>query len=338
MKVQNPHDKFFKETFSNIEVTKDFLINYLPEGIVKIIDLDTLELQKDSFINEELQEVFSDMLFRVNINNNDGYIYFLFEHKSYVSRQTALQLLKYMIEIWEANIKKEGTGKIPIIIPIVIYHGREKWRLKTNLGDMIECYDDLENDIKRFIPNYEYLLYDISRYKDEDIKGQVQLRIMLSIFRDIFIKDARGIQETIIKAAKYLAELEDKQTGVQYFETYMRYIFSAYTDMTRSDFENIAKEIEKTFIEGSENIMTLADIFREEGMQEGIKKGIEKGIEKGETMALVKTAIKLLTKKFGIIPNELKEKLQELDATTLEIIVENILDIERLDELNKYFK
>lgn len=70
MKIQNPHDKFFKETFGHIEVAKDFLNNYLPENIIKIIDVDTLQLQKDSFINEELQESFSDLLFKVDINEN----------------------------------------------------------------------------------------------------------------------------------------------------------------------------------------------------------------------------------------------------------------------------
>ncbi|WP_156897913.1 Rpn family recombination-promoting nuclease/putative transposase [Caloramator sp. ALD01] len=29
MKIQNPHDKFFKETFSDIEVAKYFIKNYL---------------------------------------------------------------------------------------------------------------------------------------------------------------------------------------------------------------------------------------------------------------------------------------------------------------------
>ncbi|MDK2943087.1 MAG: hypothetical protein PWP56_2600 [Acetobacterium sp.] len=46
-----------------MEVARDFIENYLPESILKIIDLETLELQKDCFINEELQEVFSNMLF-----------------------------------------------------------------------------------------------------------------------------------------------------------------------------------------------------------------------------------------------------------------------------------
>lgn len=77
MKVQTPHDKFFKETFGKVTIAKDFLNNYLPESIMNIIDMKTLEPQKDSFINKELKETFADMLFRVNIDNKEGYIYFL---------------------------------------------------------------------------------------------------------------------------------------------------------------------------------------------------------------------------------------------------------------------
>ncbi len=81
MKVQNPHDKFFKETLGNVSTAKDFLSNYLPDNIMNIIDVNTLEPQKDSYINQELEESFSDLLFKVDINENEGYLYFLFEHK-----------------------------------------------------------------------------------------------------------------------------------------------------------------------------------------------------------------------------------------------------------------
>lgn len=32
--ISKPHDKFFKETLSDIETTKDFIINYLPKHIL----------------------------------------------------------------------------------------------------------------------------------------------------------------------------------------------------------------------------------------------------------------------------------------------------------------
>lgn len=63
MKVENPHDKFFKETMSNVATAKDFLMNYLSESVLRVVDLNTLNPQKDSFINPDLEEYFSDLLF-----------------------------------------------------------------------------------------------------------------------------------------------------------------------------------------------------------------------------------------------------------------------------------
>lgn len=74
--INKPHDKFFKETLSNIENSRSFIENYLPGEILNIVDLDNLTVEKDSYIDEELEEYFSDILFKTNINQKDGYIYF----------------------------------------------------------------------------------------------------------------------------------------------------------------------------------------------------------------------------------------------------------------------
>ncbi|GAQ25683.1 Rpn family recombination-promoting nuclease/putative transposase [Tepidanaerobacter syntrophicus] len=344
MGIQNPHDKFFKEIFGNVEVAEDFFTNYLPQSILDIIDLKTIELQKDSFINKDLEENFSDLLFKVNINNTQGYIYFLFEHKSYPSKDIAFQLLKYMIEIWEAKVRKEQLNKLPIIIPLVIYHGKERWKASTALKEMINGYDKLTEDVKAYIPNYEYLLYDISRFTDEEIKGKAQLKIFFTTVRDIFTKSGKGAWDSIDRAIAYLKELEDKQTATEYFETLMRYIFSVDKSLTSSDVSKIVKKIETTYPEGSEVVMTLAEKLREEGLKEGLKEGLEKGMEKGLEKGLEKgkreeritTAIKLLTKKFGPLPEELKSKISKLDSVTLEIIIDGIFDYESLDDVKKY--
>lgn len=283
MKVQTPHDKFFKETFGKIGVAKDFLNNYLPENITNIVDMNTIEPQKDSFIDKELKEIFADMLFKVNINNEEGYIYFLFEHKSYTSKNISFQLLKYMIGIWEAKINNEETDRFPMIIPLVIYHGKNNWNISTTLGEMIEGYDSFSPELKKYIPNFEYLLYDISRYKDEDIKGELYLRIALTIYRDIFTKDDKGIEKTILRSSEYLAKLEDQHTGVEYFETLMSYVFNARTDWTKEAVNEILGKIKTTYPEGSEVVMTLAEQFREEGTMRGLEKVVRKSIIKGLT-------------------------------------------------------
>jgi hypothetical protein len=164
-----------------------------------------------------------------------------------------------------------------VIIPLVVYHGKDRWKIGTTLGEMITGYEDLPEAIKKFTPNYEYLLYDLSRYTDDEIKGGVINRIAIAMLRDIQGKDIKGIWEVLFRAAEYLRELEDKQTGIEYFETLMRYMFNARADLTRADFNSVVKKIETTYPEGSEVVMTLAEIFREEGMEKGIEVGAKQG-------------------------------------------------------------
>ena len=327
-KVQNPHDKFFKDTFSNPFVVRDFVENYLPEPILKMVDLSELEIQNSSHVDEELSEVFSDMVFRTKINQRDGYLYFLFEHKSYPDRMVALQLLTYMVRIWNQKINKRIDTHIPVIIPMVIYHGETKWKISPKFSDLILNFDTLPEEVKQMIPDYRYQLYDLSQFSDEDIKGNAELMIALSVARDIFKKSGEEFLETIFKAAKALEELDEKKTGLQYFETCMRYILTSGPKLTKEQLTTVIKELAVTYKEGSEVTMTLAEVLREEGFEEGI--------EKGEIKTLIKMAIKLLTQKFGVMPAEYSEAITKLNSTNLETLIEGIKDFESLEDVKRF--
>src|SRR5690625_1683786 len=116
--MHNPHDKFFKGTFSHSEVVSDFVKHYLPEEILAIIDVTTIVPLRDSFIQKELEAFYSDLLFEVNFKEEKGYLYFLFEHKSYTDETIAFQLLVYMREIWDRQIEKERAESLA---PIFTY-------------------------------------------------------------------------------------------------------------------------------------------------------------------------------------------------------------------------
>ena len=287
-KIENPHDKFFKETLGNVEVTKSFLHNYLPPNVMEVLDVDTLELQKDSFINKELEEGFSDLLFSADIEDSEGYVYFLFEHKSNPDKAVAFQLLKYIAEIWNTKMTKEKEDQLPVILPLVIYHGASSWNIETAIGDMITGYKDLSTEIRNFVPDYQYLIYDISKYTDQEVKGEARVRILFTLFRDVQkAENAQELLKIIAKAVHYLQELDDKQAGMEYFETFMRYIFSAAKNLTREDAAEIVKKVEKDYPEGSEIVMTLADILREEGEAQGVRKVALEMLRKGFTVELV---------------------------------------------------
>jgi predicted transposase/invertase (TIGR01784 family) len=78
-------------------------------------------------------------------------------------------------------------------------------------------------------------------------------------------------------------------------------------------------KLETNYPEGSEVIMTLAERFRNEGMEKGIAKGIEKGIEEGMAKVVRKSIIKGLTTEDIIeITGLKKEEIDEIRKKMIE--------------------
>lgn len=106
----------------------DFFKNYLPADILKLVDIKTLQIKKDSFIEKKFTRFYSDILYQVAIRDRKAYIYLLFEHQSSPDRWIALRLLGYIKLIWELELKQEPRLKLlPPIIPLILYHGKDKW-------------------------------------------------------------------------------------------------------------------------------------------------------------------------------------------------------------------
>lgn len=117
----------------------------------------------------------------------------------------------------------------------------------------------------------------------------------------------------------------------------MRYVFSAGKSLTAEDVEQIIHQLETNYPEGREVAMTLADMWRDEGIQIGIQQGIEKGMEKGESAALSETTLQLLTQKFGKVPRDVKEGILNLDNATLKIVLFDILRYEQIEDVKNTF-
>ncbi len=65
--INNPHDKFAKEMLSQKSFAIIFLTEYLPREVKDCLDMETLTYSPNSFINESLEERFSDIVFKVQM-------------------------------------------------------------------------------------------------------------------------------------------------------------------------------------------------------------------------------------------------------------------------------
>ena len=97
--IKTPHDLFIRAAMAHREVAREFFEQNLPANIRAVVDLETLQLKKESYVDEDLSEVISDLLFSVDFNKRKGYLYLLVEHQSTPDKFMTLRLLKYMVEI-----------------------------------------------------------------------------------------------------------------------------------------------------------------------------------------------------------------------------------------------
>ncbi len=305
--ITNVHDKFFNETFTREEIAKSFLDEYLPDEIREKVNLDTLSIVKDSFIDKELREHFSDILYTVKYRDTSLFIYLLFEHKSYPEPLVAFQILRYMTKIWEQYIKQNPKAKIfPPIFPMLLYHGKTKWNISKNFQAIIQKDEFLE----KYIPEFHYELFDISHMPDKEIRGQILGRTVLLIFKHIF---QPGLRQKLPEILSLLHQVTNRKTVLEMLEIFLRYVVQATQRFDDNDVREIIKETE----------------IGEDIMQTFIDKYIDQGIQLGEK----KLFLQVLETRFGELPDWAKQKVEIAELADIERWSMNLFSTDNLENI-----
>ena len=309
-KAQNPHDQFFKEIFSQPESITDFVENYVPERLTKLFDLPTLERIEDSFVDNELKEHLSDLLFRVKLKNKqDAFIYILLEHKSSPDKWVSFQLLRYLVRIFEKS-HREGNKRLPLVLPIVFYHGKTSW----NISEKFSAVFDLKGleELREFLPEFHYHLCDLNKYSDDELKGNPTLLSAVRVLKYIFRKD---LKSKLSRSFEPIIELLPSDFADERLKVLMYYLhFSGkITD----------EEIMKAFKEASGDDMQ--EVFF-------IDRWIDQGRQEGKQEGLVSINLKILTKKFGDSVKSIQSKIEQLSIEQLEELSLALFDFEKIED------
>lgn len=330
--INNPHDVFVRRILSRKSEAVSLIENYLPPEIVEKIELESLKLTQESFIDENLRSHHTDLLFRASLKNGEiSFIYLLLEHKSSPDKTIAFQLLRYMMQIWEKSLK---TASFPLIIPLVLYHGKARWRVNRNFANLIKEKDSI---FEKFVPHFEYYLLDLSAFPDAELKGSIALQVFFTALKHVFDKDlgANKLLEILLLLKKM-----QEQTVLEFIETLLRYFVAANDNISK---ENIQIALSSAFSGKDEKFMSpAARSWIEEGFQKGISQGEERGILKGilqgEQQQALATALRLWRKRFGDINPKNETILKKLPKAKLEQLSEDLLDFEKASDLIAWLK
>ena len=264
LKNRKPHDEFFKTTFSNRRLAEAYIRRFLPVPLVGKLRLEELRLEQTSYISRQLKPYFSDIVYTCPYNNGASInLAFLFEHKSRPVAYPHIQLLRYILEVWENNIRE----KIPlqITVPMLFYHGEEKWSYRP----FHRYLAGLDPDLERYVPAFDYEFLNIGEWSDEKILALEEAFLInaLLVFKHIW--DEKYIRANLSRFFVSLEGFIHESEGVNFVEGIFVYLVRS------SVFKgvNVKDMVDKIQEALQEPVLSAYDRWRMEAQKEGMEKG-----------------------------------------------------------------
>lgn len=275
--ISYAHDQFFRTAMADKRVSRDFLMAWLPNALCQSIDFNQLEIQPRSHINDVRKESAVDVLFKTTVEGHEAYIYLLLEHQSTPDPLMPFRMFKYMCNIIDHHLQTHGGKKIPLIYPLVIYHGKRKYPFSTDLSDLIDAPPSL---IERYFLK-PFQLIDLGQIDDETLKQHSWAGVMEFALKHIFARDILPCLKDIVGTLHQL----DNAGGRDFIAIVLQYLLErGELSDKEAFFELIDTQISH---EVGEKIMSLAEQLREEGE---LRKSIEiakKMLDEGSDLVFV---------------------------------------------------
>lgn len=256
--INNPHDKAFRKAMSDPRVAREVFEQGLSEAVRTLIDWSSMHIEKDTFVDDQYRYELSDLVYRVKLTDNrSGYLYLLCEHLSQPRRLMPFWLLSYQIKIMKAHLKK-GYDRLPLVFPVILYHGKVNYHEPT---DIYACFEYPAMAEKHFLKPHG--LIDLTAMSDEDILKNKWASVMELIFKHVFERDVLPIFEKLAKSEIF--EKLEAGGGSHYVLDMVYYTIKTAEVSDPEQFKKLFSSTEKI----REEIMTLADQWKQQGMQQG---------------------------------------------------------------------
>ena len=301
-KIDKPEDKLFKKTFENIAATRLFLKNFLPSPIRNSIDFEDMVIDNTVGVSTQFKENLADIVIKTTIKttteerrNTD--IYVLMEHKSYRDPKVLVQLLMYMVTMWQKDLNEKKP--LRVIIPLIFYHGKNDWTVPATFAGQF----DVDDQIKEFLLDYKYIMFDTREWdmfddSNREIRENVFLFSALALMKHTYNNDIAGI-EALFRYWYEKKFIQEKEQVIMF----LMYI-SEIKDIAPDQLKNL---LEKSNIDGGDIMQTLAQRWKNEGRQEGRQEGrLEKKMEVAKNMLLNGIREDVVMKCTGLTKEEIR--------------------------------
>lgn len=277
-KINHIHDKTFRKILDD---KKEFTI-----FINKIFNLEEkleekeIEKYNRKFVSIDYTNQESDIIYK--LKNKE--IFILVEHQTKIDKKMPIRILKYELEIIRSRMDENNRLEFPIIIPIVLYTGKQRWNAKIN-------YPSYNSELARYrgLKKVEYNLVDINDYTIEDLykENSILTKIMILEKSNKYIEIINNVDKIVNKV--YDSKL--------YTQTQKEMLLNILNNTMINIVGNKKMKEYKIKLKGGENMLALYEMIENE-RNEIYSTGIKEGKVKGKIEGIKAIAKKMLRMKF----------------------------------------
>ena len=271
--VKISHDALFRVLVEDPDRATTLLRQYLPKALSKRMADAPVKLLDGTYVDTTSRVTQSDRLFAIKLTNDTpALIYTLLEHKSAADLGTPLQLLGYMVRIWSryAEGKPDRLRNLPVIVPIVFYHGRHSWTVPQVFDEMVQA----DEDTAPFVPSFRYALHDLGTGEQQALSRDAPIRAILSALRYV----QRNDEVTHEVLTGILRDLPDGSTLEQI-------VFQYIVEKYEVPLDDVTAALITAKDDGGKALMgTIAETWQKQGEAIGYKKGLAEGEARGKAL------------------------------------------------------
>lgn len=265
-----PHDATFRQFLTQPEIARDFMELHLPTELRAVCDLSSLKLESGSFVEDDLRQYFSDVLYSLKTTEgDDGYVHVLIEHQSSPDKHMAFRLIRYAVAAMQRHLEA-GHKKLPLVIPVLFYVGkRSPYPYSTR---WLDEFDDPELAGKLY--SGAFPLVDVTVISDDEIMNHRSMAALTLLQKHIHQRDIATLTDRLATLL-----MEDYLSSPQVMAL-IHYLIQAGES---ADSEAFVRELAQRVPQHGDALMTIAQQLEQKGIEKGIEKGIQLGRQEGRS-------------------------------------------------------
>lgn len=303
--MPTPNDHDYRKIFSYPDMVQDILTGFVPGPWLADLDFSTLQKYPGHFVSDQDQSVErrNDQIWRVRCKGEWVYLYLLFEFQSSVDPWMAVRMLVYMGLLYQDLIsgkELEADGKLPFVLPIVLYNGSSRWNAAVAIEALIH---PAPAGFADFVPRLSYFLLDEGSFDEAVLVNQNNLAAM------IFLIENQTSVEGLHRALAMVLQLAE--TGNQASGGRQKALFKAIAQLAQRVWKrNLPDGVPMP--EGIADLKGVVSMLAE-NVEKMVAKSEQQGMQQGSAMMLQA----MLASRFGPLPIWAMEKIAAASAEQL---------------------